>query len=142
MIRIRPDVYDRLSRHVLSTVPEEACGFLAAPRWDLERITKIAPVLNVAEDAVNTYEVDERTQLDTWAFLDDAGMKAIITYHSHVNAPPKMSPKDVALAGDTKMLHLIVSVTPGQGIVETGMWRVEWAAGKSEIVPIEWKISA
>lgn len=141
MIGIRADVMAVVERHVVDTTPEEAVGFLGAPDSNREKIIKVAAVINTATDPYNSYEVDEQEQLAVWEAWGDQGLRVVGTYHSHVGCAPTMSQLDVAHARDSKMLHLILSVVPGKGLAEAAMWRVEYQAGRPEVVPVEWTVS-
>lgn len=140
MIVIRGDVWDVIDRHARDAAPEEACGFLGASVGAPERMTKVAPVINTAADPYNSFEVDDREQLAVWDVWAEQAVKVRVTYHTHVGAAATMSALDVAHAKDSKMLHLILSVIPGEGVANALMWQVEYPAGVAHVQRVEFRV--
>jgi proteasome lid subunit RPN8/RPN11 len=143
MIRIPLDVWGQAARHCVETAPEEAVGYLAARRDAEDDITDAIAVLNVADDARNRYEVDEREQLDVWDQLDAQHKRPVVTYHSHIGAPAVMSPVDIDMARDPRMLHLIVSLHPAarpSAVAEVALFRVEYHEGLPEVVGLPFAV--
>lgn len=133
MIRIPAGSWEAVARHCVDAAPEEAVGYLAAVRGAEEDVTDAITVMNMAEDAHVRYEVAEHEQLVVWALLEEQHKRPVVTYHSHVNAPARLSTVDVEMARDSRMLHLIVSIYPEVsaygGIVDLALFRVEYAHG-------------
>jgi proteasome lid subunit RPN8/RPN11 len=139
MMRLRAGLWAQIEAHCLAAAPEEAVGYLAAVRGAEDDITDVITVLNVADEPHARYEVADHEQLAVWQLLEEQHKRPVVTYHSHVGAPAVMSDVDIEMARDSRMLHLVVSVVPGVGVVDVCLYRVEWHAGAPVVVGPKWQ---
>ena len=89
--------------HVLSCLPEEACGLLAG-RDGL--VTLALPIENAAHSPVR-YRMEPRAQVGELLSIEALGLDLLGIYHSHPNGPAVPSATDQAEVYDPETLALI-----------------------------------
>ena len=89
--------------HVLSCLPEEACGLLAG-RDGL--VTLVLPIENAAHSPVR-YRMEPRAQVGELLSIEALGLDLLGIYHSHPNGPAVPSATDQAEVYDPETLALI-----------------------------------
>lgn len=122
-MRVPARILDDVVAHCRMEVPDEACGLLAAERWDPDTVVAHRRMINYADNPLGTYEMDNGELLAEWAYFDGCNRRVVAIYHSHVLAPPTLSDADVRGAQDPRVLHLVVSLSRLD--FEVRLWRVE-----------------
>ncbi len=127
MLRLGPDVHDRMVAHTLDGLPLEACGLLAAVpstpaggRSGPEPVLVVAtyPCRNAAESA-KLYEVHPLDHLRADRDAEDRGLEIVGVYHSHTHTDAYPSPTDVAQAPDPGWHYVIVSLREAEPMVRS-----------------------
>ena len=112
MLRLSGEVYARVIAHVLTGLPNEACGLLARPEGS-ESATRFFPVRNAAESS-QIYRLDDAEYLQVERTADEEGLALVAVMHSHTHTTAYPSPTDVrdATAFDPfgALLYVIVSL--------------------------------
>jgi proteasome lid subunit RPN8/RPN11 len=118
----------KIQRHVISTLPNEACGLLAGKH---QRVEEVFLVANQAESPVQ-FVMNPYEQLRAFERIESQCLDLLGIFHSHPAGPATASPTDIAEAA-YEAVHVIVS--PGaEGWQARGFWI---AGGKAEEVPLE-----
>lgn len=100
-MNINRTVVDDLLVRMIATPREEVCGVILRGR--------LIPMTNVHPDPYRGYAFDSTEQLNVWA--DWGGVDGdLIVYHSHPNGRARPSRPDVAMAKDSRIRYLILSV--------------------------------
>lgn len=85
-----------MREHVLSCLPEEACGLLGGRIDGAKAAVKVViPVENVLHSPVR-FRMDPREQLRAFNRLDDLGLELVGIFHSHPTGPNAPSATDLA----------------------------------------------
>lgn len=110
----RADAWRGLVRHCESDYPREACGaLLAAPALDRDLVTRIEPLRNVACDPLRAFEAEPAAVYSLLLFERRGAFRVLGFYHSHPDANPDPSTRDLALAWPAYW-HLIATVRAGR----------------------------
>jgi len=117
MLRLGPDVHDRMVAHTLDGLPLEACGLLATPPGTA-LVVAIYPCRNAAESA-KLYEVHPLDHLRADRDAEDRGLEITGVYHSHTHTDAYPSPTDVAQAPDPSWHYVIVSLREAEPMVRS-----------------------
>jgi proteasome lid subunit RPN8/RPN11 len=123
-VRVPAHILDDVVAHCRMEIPDEACGLLAADRWNPGLVVEHRRMENVADNPAVEYEIERGAQLAAWAELDAVNRSVVALYHSHVFASAQLSDRDVAFAQDPRIAHLVVSLG-GNLDFEVRLWRVE-----------------
>lgn len=109
-LRISRENYDKIIRHCMDELPNEACGLLAGMELqDLKTVKKIYPVVN-ADRSPEHFSIDVRDIFAVTKAARAENMSVIGNFHSHPCAPALPSKEDKRLAYNCKMEYLIVSL--------------------------------
>jgi proteasome lid subunit RPN8/RPN11 len=87
----KSDHWGRMYDHVISCLPEEACGLIIGTRNFVE---DIIPVTNRAHSPVR-YEMDPKEQLIAFKRIDELQLSLLAIYHSHPDGPAYPSRTDI-----------------------------------------------
>ncbi|MEW6568745.1 MAG: M67 family metallopeptidase [Chloroflexota bacterium] len=101
--RLRPEQRQAMLEHVLSCLPEEACGLVGGLAGD---VRQVIPVVNILHSPVR-YRMDPRGQVEAMRQIEEAGLDLVAIYHSHPQGPEGPSATDLAEAAYPEALHLI-----------------------------------
>lgn len=93
--------------HARAAHPYEACGLLGGRQG---RVTGVYALPNTEESSVR-YLAEPQAQLNAMLEIEEQGDQIVGIYHSHINAPPYPSPRDVAMAHYPDAVYIIVSLT-------------------------------
>ncbi len=107
MIAIPRGLLDSIFAHARENAPNEVCGWLAG---EGERVRRVYPVPNVAEEPRVSFRMDPEVQLSTMREISASGLELTGTYHSHPSTSALPSPRDRELAYYPESSHLIVSL--------------------------------
>jgi len=101
----------KMTAHVQSRAPLEACGLLAG------RDSKVESVLEVTNQAQSEvrYMMDPIEQLHAFEWIESNGQELIGIFHSHPNGPETVSPSDIAQAAYAVVYIILAPVN--------GSWR-------------------
>jgi proteasome lid subunit RPN8/RPN11 len=100
--------------HAGQAYPAECCGLLLGrPRADGGRVTEVVAAENHDQEPRRGYDVDPGALLAGHRRARERGEVVIGYYHSHPDAPPRPSRRDVAAALPDAS-YLIVRVDAGQ----------------------------
>jgi desampylase len=105
--------------HAKDGAPEEVCGWLAGKE---NRVQKIYPVPNAAEDPGSRFSMEPEAQLTVMRQIRERGLELTGTYHSHPKTPPHPSVRDWDLALYPDAAHLIISLATPEP--EVRCWRI------------------
>jgi len=110
-VRSRRKVLGQLLAHARRHPHRECCGILAGQN---DVITRAFPAKNGAADPIRNYVITSREIVRLTAEFRERWLEFLGIYHSHpywldANEP---SPKDIALAGYSEAIHLIVTPRP------------------------------
>lgn len=114
--------------HVLSCLPEEACGLLGGQDGVVKMVI---PVTN-AEHSATRFRMDPRGQIEGMNRIEDAGMDLIGIYHSHPLGPQVPSMTDLAEAAYPDAVSLVWSQSESGWIREAFVLE----AGGPRAIPI------
>ncbi len=125
MLRLGPDVLEKMIAHVLDGLPLEACGLLAtaagagaASASGDPLVVAVYPCRNVAESA-KLYEVHPLDHLRADRDAEERGWEIAGVYHSHTHTDAYPSPTDVAQAPDPGWHYVIVSLREAEPMVRS-----------------------
>lgn len=96
--------------HCLKSAPREACGILAGRA---ERVERIIPVANIAEDPERRYWMDEAGQFEAFKAMRSDGCELVGIFHSHPATEAYPSATDLELAFYPEAAYVIVSLKDG-----------------------------
>lgn len=99
---------------------EEVCGLVGA-RGEVP--CSLYPVVNAAAERTRRFEMDPRGQIEAMKTMRERGETLWAIYHSHPDAPPEPSARDLAELGYPNALYLIISLTI-KGVLEMRGWRM------------------
>ncbi len=106
----------KMTAHVQSHAPLEACGLLAGRDSKVESVLEVT---NQAQSAVR-YVMDPIEQLQAFEQIESNGQELIGIFHSHPTGPEVVSPSDVAQAA---YAVVYVILAPVQNVwLARGFW--------------------
>ncbi len=82
----------QILQHVRSTLPEEACGFVAGIQANA---AAVLPVTNRLHSQVR-FEMEPIEELKALEWVDQNNLEILAIYHSHPSGPATPSPTDLA----------------------------------------------
>lgn len=119
MLRITPDVRDRIVEHCLAARPEEACGLLGGTiDEESAEATVCYPGRNLAASAT-LYELDPKDHLLADRDAEERGLEIVGVFHSHTHTEAYPSPTDVARAPDPYWHYVLVSLRDAQPVMRS-----------------------
>ena len=118
-LMIRPKHWQVMRGHVERHWPEEACGILAGPGPQVERVYLIE---NIRHSRVDYY-MDPTQQVNAMLEIESAGWDVSGIFHSHPSGPPQPSATDIDRALYPDAVYIILAPAVGQ----------EWALRGFEI---------
>lgn len=110
MLYIEKKDYDKILKHAVDGLPNEACGLIAGTvEGDAKYVKEVYLLTNV--DASNEhFSMDPKEQ---FAAVKDArakNLEMLGNFHSHPESPSRPSEEDKRLAYDSKANYLILSL--------------------------------
>lgn len=109
---------------------EEVCGLVGAGDDGLPR--SLYPVANAAAERAHRFEMDPEDQIRAMKEMRERGESLWAVYHSHPDAPPEPSARDLAEIGYPEALYLIISLNI-KGVLEMRAWRPDDTGGMREV---------
>lgn len=108
---------------------EEVCGLVGA-RGDMPY--SLYPIANVAADRTRRFDMEPEGQIAAMKTMRECGEMLWAIYHSHPDAPPEPSARDLAELGYPEALYLIISLNI-KGVLEMRAWRMNENGGMEEV---------
>jgi len=105
ILRLSTDQRDQMLGHVISWLPEEACGLLAGTEG---RVTAVLPVEN-AEHSPVRFRMDPEQQVRALQEIEEQDLILLAIYHSHPTGPTGPSLTDLTEAAYPGVCHVIWS---------------------------------
>lgn len=123
-LHIPKSIWDAMRAHVLTCLPEEACGLLAGVGHEAQRLELIENVLH----SPVRFRMDPGAQVRSMTSFEEQGLDLVGIFHSHPDGPRMPSAVDLAEAAYPEAAHLIWSPTGERWIcrgfrLESGVWR-------------------
>ncbi|MFO8061286.1 MAG: M67 family metallopeptidase [Bacillota bacterium] len=109
-LALAPQHIGQMIDHAQAARPYEACGLLGGREG---RVTRVYALPNTEESSVR-YLAEPQAQVNAMLEIEEQGDQLIGIYHSHIDAPPYPSPRDVAMAHYPEAVYVIVSLTEGE----------------------------
>ncbi|HJZ73274.1 MAG TPA: M67 family metallopeptidase [Vicinamibacterales bacterium] len=106
-LRIRAGALDDIVAHARESAPTECCGLLVGSAVEIVESVRAA---NVADDPARRFVIDPRDHIDSRRKARQRGLAVVGFYHSHPASPAEPSATDLAEAGYTDHLYMIVSL--------------------------------
>ncbi|MBO5489248.1 MAG: M67 family metallopeptidase [Eubacterium sp.] len=105
IVYLREQDYDELIRYCRQQLPLEACGILAGNEEGL--VEKVYEMKN-QDESPRHFSLDTGEQIAVRKDMRERGYRLIAYFHSHPEAPARMSEEDKRLA-EEQSVHCIVS---------------------------------
>lgn len=123
-----PEARQKMLRHCLACLPEEACGMLggafSAGPGGPAVAQAVLPVTNALHSPVR-FRMDPREQWKAFNCLDAQELDLVAIFHSHPTGPEHPSPTDLAEFAYPGVFSLILSPCPGDpSLVLSAAWQV------------------
>jgi proteasome lid subunit RPN8/RPN11 len=110
VVRISSELRDQMLKHILSWLPEEACGLLAGKDG---RVARVFPVEN-AEHSPVRFRMDPEQQVCAFEEIEERELELLAIFHSHPMGPAGLSATDLAEAAYPGVWHVIWSRRGGE----------------------------
>lgn len=110
MLKLKKEHYEKIVKHCIDGLPNEACGLLAGTIDGEEKVIEKVYLLTNIDASREHFSMDPREQL---AAVKDAranGLTLIGNFHSHPESPSRPSEEDKRLAYDPNLEYLILSL--------------------------------
>ena len=134
MLRISPELRDRIVAHARRDHPDEACGVIAGPAGS-DLPTRFIPMDN-AERSPTFYRFDSMEQLRVWREMDERDEEPVVIYHSHTATEAYPSRTDISYASEPQAHYVLVS-TRDPEITEFRSYRIADGVVEEEAVEID-----
>ena len=130
IIRIDYHLYDDIVKWAREHLPEEACGLLAGTADENGRQIKKVYFLENKDHAEDHFTLDPRDQMSAIKDMRANGYTLLGDWHSHPSSPSRPSEEDIALAYDSKLSYVILSLMADNPVInsfhiENGKWEKE-----------------
>ena len=110
MLYIEKKDYDKILKHAMDGLPNEACGLIAGTADGEEKYVREVYLLTNIDASNEHFSMDPKEQ---FAAVKDArakGYELLGNFHSHPESPSRPSEEDKRLAYDSKANYLILSL--------------------------------
>ena len=101
--------WEAMKNHVISCLPEEACGLLGGIG---NLVYEVIPVTNILHSP-SRFRLDPEEQLAAMMHIEKQGYQMVGIFHSHVHGPTGPSETDVKEATYPEVAYLIWSHVDG-----------------------------
>ncbi|MBQ2556472.1 MAG: M67 family metallopeptidase [Thermoguttaceae bacterium] len=135
-ILIKQSDFDKICRHALSELPNEACGLIAGiDREDGVREIKKTYLLRNVDQTNEHFTIDPREQLVSIKDMRAEGLTPLGNWHSHPVSPSRPSDEDKRLAYDSSASYMILSLMDEEPVLNS--FHIEGdTAEKEELVTV------
>lgn len=123
-------LYDEIVKWAKEHLPEETCGLIAGIEENGERKIKKVYYLENMDHDENHFTLNPKEQLKAIKNMRENGYKLLGNWHSHPSSPSRPSAEDIALAYDSKVSYMILSLMANNLVInsfhiEDGRWTKE-----------------
>lgn len=110
MLQISKSDYEKILKHAVDGLPNEACGLIAGTvEGEIKTVKKVYLLTNI--DASNEhFSMDPKEQLASVKDMRANGYVLLGNWHSHPESPSRPSEEDKRLAYDSNTDYLILSL--------------------------------
>lgn len=109
MIILKRTDFDKIHKHALAELPNEACGLIAGTVADgVKRVEKVYLLTNI-DSSEEHFSLDPKEQLAAVRDMRQRGLVPLGNWHSHPSSPSRPSDEDKRLAYDSKASYMIIS---------------------------------
>lgn len=111
---LKQEDYEKIVRHAVSELPDEACGLLAGRDEDtgegvIRRVEKVYLLTNT-DHSNEHFTLDPKEQLKAVKDMRSLSISPIGNWHSHPESPSRSSEEDIRLAFDSMASYFILSL--------------------------------
>lgn len=137
MIKISKENYQKIIKHAISELPNEACGLIAGTVTKGEKTIEKVYCLTNVDHSSEHFSLDPKEQLA--AIRDMRGLQLVPlgNWHSHPETPSRPSEEDKRLAYDKDASYLILSLMEQDNPVLNSFHIEGLDAVKEELVIME-----
>src|SRR5689334_1500542 len=128
-LTLRPEHSQAILGHVQRLWPEEACGILAGPGAQVERVYLIENIRHSPTE----YFMDPTQQVNAMLEIEAAGWDVSGIFHSHTAGPPRPSATDIGRGLYPDAVYVILAPAGGK---DWGLHGFEIKNGQVRDVPI------
>lgn len=104
VLKLKPEPWRVMRRHVAAQAPLEACGLLAGKQDLVETVLRVRN----AEQSPVRFRMDAQEQYNAFEWIEANGLDLVGIFHSHPSGPATVSPTDIAQAA-YEVVHIIWS---------------------------------
>lgn len=110
MLQISKSDYEKILKHAVDGLPNEACGLIAGTvEGEIKKVKKVYLLTN-ADASSEHFSIDPREQLESVKDMRANGYVQLGNWHSHPESPSRPSEEDRRLAYDSNTDYLILSL--------------------------------
>jgi proteasome lid subunit RPN8/RPN11 len=102
--------YDKIYKHAVDGLPNEACGLLGGYEEDGKHVVTDVYLLTNIDASREHFSMDPKEQLAAVKDIRSKGKQLLGNFHSHPESPSRPSKEDIRLAYDSKIHYLILSL--------------------------------
>jgi [CysO sulfur-carrier protein]-S-L-cysteine hydrolase len=106
ILKLKPEHWKTMRRHVSAQTPLEACGLLAGKQDSVEKVIRVRN----ADQSPVRFRMDAQEQYNAFEWMDAHDLDLVGIFHSHPTGPETVSPTDIAEAA-YQVVHIIWAFT-------------------------------
>lgn len=110
MLYIEKKDYDKILKHAVDGLPNEACGLIAGTVDGDKKYVKEVYLLTNIDASNEHFSMDPREQFAAVKDARGKNLEMLGNFHSHPESPSRPSEEDKRLAYDFKANYLILSL--------------------------------
>lgn len=110
MIKLSQNDYNKILRHAVSELPNEACGLIAGVKDGSDKVIKKVYLLTNTDHSNEHFSLDPKEQLAAVKDMRANGFVPLGNWHSHPETPSRPSEEDKRLAYDKTASYMILSL--------------------------------
>lgn len=134
MIILKRIDFEKIHKHALAELPNEACGLIAGTEADgVKRVEKVYLLTNI-DKSEEHFSLDPKEQLAAVKDMRQNGFVPLGNWHSHPSSPSRPSDEDKRLAYDSKASYMILSLMDKENPVLNSFRIADNVSEKEELV--------
>lgn len=110
MFQLKKEDFEKIYRHALEGLPNEACGLLGGYEEKGDQIVTDVYLLRNVDESREHFSMDPAEQLAAVKDIRAKGRQLLGNFHSHPESPSRPSQEDIRLAFDSRLHYLILSL--------------------------------
>lgn len=110
MIKLSKSNYEKILKHALKELPNEACGLIAGHIEGEDKIVRKVYLLTNTDASNEHFSLDPKEQLAAVKDMRANGFVPLGNWHSHPESPSRPSEEDKRLAYDKSASYMILSL--------------------------------